>query len=190
MKNKIYIIHENDEWVEPLRKELKNISAPFEDYDIKEWKRMLSVNLDGPFLISKVFGSHMAKSGKGGSIIFLSSIYGFLGTDQSIYESINTSEKRFNNPASYSASKGGVISLAKYLASYWGKENIRVNVLSLGGIYNGQEDKFVRNYSAKVPMARMGNLEDLDGAIKFLLIEDSEYLTGQNLILDGGLSVW
>ena len=167
-----------------------SISAPFEDYDIKEWKRMLSVNLDGPFLISKVFGSHMAKSGKGGSIIFLSSIYGFLGTDQSIYESINTSEKRFNNPASYSASKGGVISLAKYLASYWGKENIRVNVLSLGGIYNGQEDKFVRNYSAKVPMARMGNLEDLDGAIKFLLIEDSEYLTGQNLILDGGLSVW
>ena len=113
-----------------------------------------------------------------------------LGTDQSIYESINTSEKRFNNPASYSASKGGVISLAKYLASYWGKENIRVNVLSLGGIYNGQEDKFVRNYSAKVPMARMGSLEDLDGAIKFLLIEDSEYLTGQNLILDGGLSVW
>ena len=86
-----------------------SISAPFEDYDIKEWKRMLSVNLDGPFLISKVFGSHMAKSGKGGSIIFLSSIYGFLGTDQSIYESINTSEKRFNNPASYSASKGGVI---------------------------------------------------------------------------------
>jgi len=167
-----------------------SVSARFEDYKLSEWQKMLSVNLDGPFLLSKVFGTSMAESGLGGSIILLSSIYGFLGTDQSIYDSVNTLKKRHNNPASYSASKGGVISLAKYLAAYWGKENIRVNVLSLGGIYNNQDEKFVKNYSKRVPMKRMGDLEELNGAIKFLLIDDSSYFTGQNLIVDGGLSVW
>jgi NAD(P)-dependent dehydrogenase (short-subunit alcohol dehydrogenase family) len=171
-------------------KDTLKVSAPFENYQLSDWKEMLSVNLDGAFLIAKVFGSDMAKQGDGGSLIFMSSIYGFLGTDQSIYKSVNTPNKRYNNPASYSASKGGVISLAKYLASYWAEENIRVNVLSLGGIYNDQNEEFTKEYSKRVPMKRMGKLEELDGAIRFLLLDDSTYFTGQNLILDGGLSVW
>ena len=166
------------------------ISAPVETYDFDEWKRMLSVNLDGPFLISKIFGSEMAQSGNGGSLVFMSSVYGFLGTDHSIYDVVNTPKKRHNNPPSYSASKGGVISLAKYLASGWAKQNVRVNVLSLGGIYNNQDKKFVSEYSNRVPMKRMGELDELDAAIKFLLVDDSSYFTGQNLIIDGGLSAW
>jgi len=166
------------------------VSAPFEQYELNEWKKMLSVNLDGAFLLSKIFGSSMAKDTLGGNMVFMSSIYGFLGTDQSIYETVNTPKKRHNNPASYSASKGGVISLAKYLATYWAEENVRVNVLSLGGIYNNQDKRFVTKYSERVPMKRMGNLEELDNAIKFLVLDESTYFTGQNLILDGGLSAW
>jgi len=166
------------------------ISAPFEEYSLIEWKKMLSVNLDGAFLISKVFGSAMKESGRGGNIVFMSSIYGFLGTDQSIYERVNKSEFRSNNPASYSASKGGVITLAKYLATYWAEDNIRVNVLSLGGIYNSQKHEFKEDYSKRVPMKRMGELPELDSAIIFLLLGDSTYLNGHNLVIDGGLSAW
>ena len=166
------------------------LSAPYEDYDLEEWKRMMSVNLDGAFLLTKIFGPEIAKNKSGGSIILLSSIYGFLGTDQSIYDVINSPKERFNNPAAYSTSKGGVINLARYLATYWAKDGVRVNVLSLGGIDNHHDPKFKKEYSAKVPMQRMGQPKELDGALLFLASNESSYFTGQNLVVDGGYSAW
>ena len=111
---------------------------------------MLAVNLDGAFLIAKVFGSHLAKKPLGGGLLFLSSIYGLLGTDHSIYESSNSPSKRLNNPAAYSASKGGVINLVRYLATYWAEQNVTVNSLSLGGVANGQPETFVDEYSKEM----------------------------------------
>ena len=113
-----------------------------------------------------------------------------MGTDHGIYEPVNSQVRRMNNPAAYSASKGGVINLARYLATYWGENNVRVNTISLGGIRNGQEEGFVDSYSKRVPLRRMGELSDLDSAIKFLIIEETGYFTGQNLVIDGGLSAW
>ncbi len=166
------------------------VTARVEDYDFKEWRRMISVNLDAAFLIAKVFGSYLAHDRGGGSLVYFSSIYGFLGTDHEIYEAVNSPDKRMNNPAAYSASKGGVINLTRYLATYWGEKNVRVNTISLGGIRNGQEELFVESYSKRVPLRRMGELSDLDSTIKFLIIEDTGYFTGQNLVIDGGLSAW
>ena len=118
---------------------------------------------------------------KFGSIINIGSIYGVVGPDFNVYE--NT---ELTMPAAYSAIKGGVINFTRYLASYYGKDNIRVNCVSPGGIFNNQTTEFVKNYEYKVPMKRMGNPEDISPAVSFLLSDDSTYITGQNLTIDGG----
>ena len=166
------------------------ISASFEDYKFDDWKKMTAVNIDGAFLICRAVGSLMAKQGKGGSIILMSSIYGFLGTDHRIYERVNKGRGRHNNPAVYSASKGAILALAKYLATYWAGKNIRVNVLSPGGIENKQEQSFINDYISRVPLNRMGKADELIGALLFLASDSSSYVTGQNIVVDGGLSAW
>lgn len=166
------------------------ISASFEDYKFDDWKKMTAVNIDGAFLICRAVGSLMANQGKGGSIILMSSIYGFLGTDHRIYERVNKGRGRHNNPAVYSASKGAILALAKYLATYWAGKNIRVNVLSPGGIENKQEQSFINDYISRVPLNRMGKADELIGALLFLASDSSSYVTGQNIVVDGGLSAW
>ena len=118
---------------------------------------------------------------KNGTIVNIGSIYGTVGPDFNVY---NNTE--LTMPAAYSAIKGGVINFTRYLSSYYGKNNIRVNCVSPGGIFNNQPVEFVKNYENKVPMQRMGKPEDISPAVSFLLSDDSSYITGQNLIIDGG----
>ena len=171
----------------------KNIEDFFEnlsDYKLETWREVMSVNLDGMFLFAQAVGSLMAKR-KFGSIIQVSSIYGpDMAPDQDIYLDSHYLGMPINTPAVYSASKGGVIALTKYLAAYWGKDNVRVNSISPGGILSGQNEQFINNYSRRVPMKRMANAEEMIGASIFLASDASSYITGQNIYIDGGLSSW
>lgn len=161
-----------------------NFFAPFEDYSVEDWQVVLGVNLTGTFLCCQAVGRHMRKSG-GGSIINISSIYGVVAPDQRIYagSSINT-------PAVYSASKAGVIGLTKYLSTYWAEYNIRVNAITPGGVFNHQDEGFVNHYEARTPMKRMAHPYEIRGAVAFLASDMSSYMTGHNLIVDGGWTVW
>lgn len=161
-------------------------TGPFETYLESSWDIMIDVNLKGMFLCCQVIGGHMAKTG-GGSIINISSIYGILSPDQRIYE---YKEKPFFKPVSYSVSKAGVLNLTRYLATYWAKQNVRVNTLTLGGVFNKQDKTFLKNYTNKVPLGRMANQDEYNGAILFLASDASSYMTGANLIIDGGFSCW
>lgn len=156
----------------------------FEEYALSDWNAVVSANLTGTFLCCQAVGRELKKGG-GGSIINTSSIYGVVAPDQRIYEG-----STINTPAVYSASKAGVIGLTQYLATYWAKDNIRVNALTPGGMFNGQEAEFVRRYESRTPLGRMGRPHELRGALVFLASEMASYVTGHNLVVDGGWTVW
>ncbi len=162
--------------------------SKFENYPLELWERSLKVNLTGTFICSKIIGKQMLKNNKG-SIINIASTYGITAPDQSLY--LNESgDQIFFKPPAYSVTKGGVIMLTKFLASYWGKSGIRVNTLSPGGVENGQDSFFINKYSDKTPLNRMATVEDYKGAIVFLASDASSYMTGANLIIDGGWTTW
>lgn len=161
-------------------------TGPFETYEESSWDILMDVNLKGMFLSCQIIGGHMAKT-SGGSIINISSIYGILSPDQRIYE---YKKKPFFKPVSYSVAKAGVLNLTRYLATYWAQKDVRVNTLSLGGVFNYQDKKFLKNYSDKVPLGRMANQGEYNGAILFLASDASSYMTGANLVIDGGFSAW
>lgn len=164
--------------------------APFEDYSLKEWRKVMAVNIDGMFLVAQAIGNRMIKQGNGGSIIQTASIYGMLASDKRIYEGSFYLDRQISNPAVYSASKAAVIGLTRHLAAYWADKGIRVNSLTPGGVESGQNDIFRERYSARVPMGRMARADELVGALIFLASDASSYVTGQNIVVDGGLSVW
>ena len=161
----------------------------FEDYSLKTWREVMSVNIDGLFLVAQAVGKQMKKQG-GGSIIQTSSIYGVVAPDQRIYEGSEYNGRPINTPAVYSASKSAVNGLTNYLATYWASSKIRVNSLTPGGIASGQNSEFNKKYSNRVPLGRMGEATELAGALIYLASDASSYVTGQNLIVDGGLSAW
>lgn len=161
-------------------------TRPFETYPESSWDIIMDVNLKSMFLCCQIIGGHMANTG-GGSIINISSIYGILSPDQRIYE---YKGRPFFKPVSYSVSKAGVLNLTMYLATYWAKQNVRVNTLTLGGVFNKQDKTFLKNYTNKVPLGRMANQDEYNGAILFLASDASSYMTGANLIIDGGFSCW
>jgi NAD(P)-dependent dehydrogenase (short-subunit alcohol dehydrogenase family) len=161
-------------------------SGPVETYPEESWDLMMKVNLKGVFFCCQVFGGHMAVHG-GGSIINISSIYGMLSPDQRLYEYRDTP---FFKPAAYSVSKAGVLNLTRYLATYWAGKKVRVNTLTLAGVFNGQDERFLKKYNDKVPLGRMANASDYNGAVLFLASEASAYMTGANLVIDGGFSAW
>lgn len=171
-------------------KDIPAFFASFEDYDPTVWREIMSVNIDGMFLVSQAVGAQMVKQSRGGSIIKTASIYGVVAPDQRIYDGSKYMGVEINTPAVYSASKAAVIGLARYLATYWADHNIRVNVLTPGGIESGQNETFRSLYSARVPLGRMGKHSELHGALIFLASDASSYITGQNLVIDGGLSCW
>ena len=123
---------------------------------------------------------------KRGSIINISSIYGALSPDQSLYEYRREKGEVFYKPVAYSASKSGIYNLTRYLAVYWAKEGIRVNTLTLAGVFNDQEEEFLEEYNSRMPMGRMANIEDYLGPLVFLASESSRYMTGADLVIDGG----
>jgi len=161
--------------------------APFEEYPLELWDKTITTNLRGLFLCCQKIGKTMLTQKKG-VIINISSIYGITGADQRIY-----GKSRLNSPAFYAATKGAMVNLTRYLAAYWQGKNIRVNTLTLGGVFDDklhQDRSFIKNYSKKTILGRMAQKEDYDGPLLFLASDASSYVTGTNLIVDGGWTAW
>jgi NAD(P)-dependent dehydrogenase (short-subunit alcohol dehydrogenase family) len=164
--------------------------ASTEDYSLKEWRRIMSVNVDGMFLVAQAVGGQMQKQGTGGSIIQTASIYGLFSSDKRIYEGSFYMGRQISNPAVYSTSKAAVVGLTRYLAANWADAGIRVNALVPAGVESGQNETFKTRYSARVPLARMAQPEEMVGALVYLASGASSYVTGHCLVVDGGLSAW
>ena len=167
----------------------------FEKYDVVTWNEVIRSNLTGVFLTCQAAVKLMKKK-KGGSIVNTASTYGVVAPDQRIYDECNSEGNLYggkyplNIPGVYSASKGGMISFSRYLAVSFAGGNIRVNVLTPGGVYDGQEESFHQEYVKRTPLERMAIWSDFNGAILFLVSDASRYMTGANLIVDGGWTAW
>jgi NAD(P)-dependent dehydrogenase (short-subunit alcohol dehydrogenase family) len=152
----------------------------FEDVGPESWRKNIDMQLNSTFVFSQKVLKLMA-SQKQGAIVNIASIYGVVGNDFTIYEDYGGT-----SPAAYSAIKGGVINFSRYLASYYGRDGIRVNCVSPGGIFDNQHPSFISRYESKVPMKRLGRPDDIAPSVTFLLSDEAKYITGQNLIVDGG----
>lgn len=166
-----------------------NIFEPFETFPLEDWNEVMKVNTTGAMLACQVFGSEMARRGHG-AIITTLSIYGIVGPDQRIYEGAQYEGRAINTPAVYSASKAALLGLTKYLATYWGHCGVRVNAITPGGVFSGQNDTFVSRYSARVPLGRMAQQDEMSGAVVYLASDEASYVTGHNLVVDGGFTAW
>jgi NAD(P)-dependent dehydrogenase (short-subunit alcohol dehydrogenase family) len=160
-------------------------NGPFEDYPEASWDKVIDVNLKGVYLCCQVFGAAMAKANRG-SIINVSSIYGVVSPDHSLYGYLRERGEIFYKPVAYSASKSGILNLTRYLAVYWSKKNVRVNSLTIAGVFNNQEQAFLDVYCSRIPVGRMANADEYNGSVLFLASEASHYMTGHNLVIDGG----
>lgn len=158
--------------------------GPFETYPEESWDKVIDVNLKGVFLSCQIFGGLMAANGRG-SIINISSIYGMVSPDQSIYEFRRKRGEVFYKPVAYCASKSGILNMTRYLSVYWAKKGVRVNTLTIAGVFNNQEKEFLDAYGSRIPIGRMANPSDYFGAISFLTSDASIYMTGSNLVVDG-----
>lgn len=158
----------------------KDWGAFFEDIKFDSWQKNVDMQLNSCFLFCQQVLNYMVAR-KQGAIVNIGSIYGIVGNDFTLYEAYGGT-----SPAAYAAIKGGVINFTRYLASYYGRQHIRVNCVSPGGIFDYQNPLFLERYNAKVPMGRMGNPDDIAPAVSFLLSEEAKYITGQNLAVDGG----
>jgi NAD(P)-dependent dehydrogenase (short-subunit alcohol dehydrogenase family) len=160
-------------------------NGPFEEYPEASWDKVIDVNLKGVYLCCQVFGGAMSKERKG-SIINVSSIYGVVSPDQSLYDYRRQRGEVFFKPAAYSASKSGILNLTRYLAVYWARQNVRVNSLTIAGVFNNQEQKFLDVYCDRIPVGRMADVSEYNGSLLFLASQASKYMTGSNLVMDGG----
>lgn len=160
-------------------------NGPFEDYPESSWDRVLDVNLKGMYLCCQVFGAAMAQAGRG-SIINVASTYGMVAPDQNLYEYRRKRGEIFYKPVAYAVSKSGVYNLSRYLAVYWAKQGVRVNSLTIAGVFNSQEQPFLDAYCGRIPVGRMAQQHEYNGAVIFLASNASQYMTGTNLVMDGG----
>ena len=183
----IHILHNN---AASKSADLGAFFATTEEYSLHEWRRIMSVNIDGMFLVAQAVGGQMQKQGTGGSIIQTASIYGLLSSDKRIYEGSFYLGRQISNPAVYSTSKAAVVGLTRYLAGNWGDARIRVNAIVPGGVESGQNDTFKGRYSARIPLGRMAQPDEMVGALVYLASDASSYVTGHCLVVDGGLSAW
>jgi NAD(P)-dependent dehydrogenase (short-subunit alcohol dehydrogenase family) len=163
--------------------------GPFEDFPEATFDRVMDVNVKGTLLCCQVIGSRMASSGRG-SIVNISSIYGLLSPVQSLYDFRRTAGATFFKPVAYSVSKSAVLNLTRYLATYWAASGVRVNTVTLAGVADDQPAEFVEAYRARMPLGRMAQPGEYVGAIVFLASDASSYVTGSNLVVDGGWSAW
>jgi NAD(P)-dependent dehydrogenase (short-subunit alcohol dehydrogenase family) len=159
----------------------------FEDYPVEAWRQALDVNLTGMFLCCQAVSRPMVEQDFG-SIINICSTYGLVGPDQRIYE--RPGQPRQYKPVFYSVTKAGVLGLTRYLATYFAGKNVRCNALTPGGVYNNHDELFNSNYSARTVLGRMAKGDEMNGALLYLASEASSYMTGSNLVVDGGWTAW
>jgi 2-deoxy-D-gluconate 3-dehydrogenase len=171
----------------PVPYPLSPNSLAFEDYPLDLWKQALDVNLTGAFLCCQAAARPMLVQGSG-VMVNLSSIYGLAAPDQRMYQ--RPGQPPQYKPAYYPVTKAGILGLTHYLAAYYAGKNIRVNALSPGGVYNGHDDEFVKAYSARAVLGRMAEKDEMNGALLFLVSDASKYMTGANLVVDGGWTAW
>ena len=183
----IHILHNN---AASKSADLDAFFATTEEYSLSEWRKIMSVNIDGMFLVAQAVGKQMQKQQTGGSIVQTASIYGIVSSDKRIYEGSFYLGRQISNPAVYSTSKAAVVGLTRYLAANWGDHGIRVNALVPAGVESGQNDMFKSRYSAWVPLGRMAKASEMIGALVYLASDASSYVTGHCLVVDGGLSAW
>ncbi len=164
-------------------------NGPFESYPAESWNQVMAVNASGVMYCCQVIGGAMAAASRG-AIVNVSSIYGLLSPNQTIYEYRRTGGDTFFKPIAYSASKSAVLNMSRYLATYWARAGVRVNTITLAGVFNNQDERFLANYCDKIPIGRMADEAEYNGAIQFLLSPASSYMTGSNLVIDGGWSAW
>lgn len=163
--------------------------GPFETYPEASFDAVMDVNVKGTFLCAQVIGGAMAREGRG-SVVNVSSVYGMLSPVQDLYAFRRERGEAFYKPVAYSVSKSAILNLTRYLATYWAKEGVRVNTLTLAGVWNDQDAEFLEAYEARVPLGRMLRAEEALGALVFLASDASSYVTGSNVVVDGGWSAW
>lgn len=167
------------------------VSGPFEDFPVEVFREVVDVNLVGTFLMTQAVGKLMREAERGGSIVNVGSIYGMGSPVQDIYAYRAESGTPFIKPVAYSAAKSGIYNLTRYCATYWGRDGIRVNTLTPSGVARDTQDATFRaNYTARIPIGRMAEADEFDAAIVFLVADGSRYMTGSNLVVDGGWTAW
>lgn len=162
-----------------------SVFSPFEERTEEELSYVIDVNIKGMIFMTQIVFNHHFKPQKGGCIVNIGSIYGIVSGDMGIYKQ---GDRR--TPEIYGATKAAVINMTRYFAAYMAPHNVRVNCISPGGIFNHQDSEFVTKYTRKVPLGRMGNENDLLSTLEYLISDESNYVTGQNIIVDGGLTIW
>jgi NAD(P)-dependent dehydrogenase (short-subunit alcohol dehydrogenase family) len=163
--------------------------GPFEDVPLEALERVVHVNIVGVVVPCQVIGGAMARAGRG-SIVNVGSVYGLLSPDQGLYEFRRAAGETFFKPVAYSVSKSALVNLTRYLATYWGRSGVRVNTLTPHGIENGQPEAFVEAFAQRSPLGRLMDVSEAVGAVVFLASDASSYVTGANLVVDGGWSAW
>lgn len=166
-------------------------SSRFEAFPVPQWQTEIAVGLTGAMLCAQVFGGEMAKRGRG-VVLNIASDLGVIAPDQRLYRQpyVTREEEQPVKPVTYSVIKHGLIGLTKYLATYWADHGVRVNAISPGGVFNNQDPAFVERLTRLIPMGRMADVDEYRAAVQFLCSDASSYMTGQNLVMDGGRSVW
>lgn len=164
-------------------------NGPFETYPESSWDKIMEVNVKGVFLCCQVIGGQMAAENRG-TIVNIGSTYGMVSPDQRIYQYRRRGGETFFKPIAYSASKASLLNMTRYLATYWADRNVRVNTLTFAGVFNNQDQEFLSGYCAKVPMGRMARKDEYNGAVIFFMSEASSYMTGSNMVIDGGFTAW
>lgn len=161
----------------------------FEDYPLELWNQSIDVDLTGMFLCTQATGKRMVEQGSG-VIVNICSTYGLVGPDQRLYADSDDTQPDIYKPITYSVTKSAVLGFTRYLATYWARKNIRVNALTLGGVFNQHAPEFVRRYSYRTPLGRMAERSEYCGALLFIVSDAASYMTGANLVVDGGWTAW